>query len=180
MNLTKYPLINGLILGTVAIVINQFAFSKIFVPDANLGLIPLYSLLFLIILPILSIILATRSVLKTRNFYEGQITFKVALNSAFVTFLIGSLIAILHVFIYANYINPALGENIKEMAIEALKQQPGEPEEIKEQIAMFRELNMHFKFNVMISYLLTSSIIGFIISLIIAAIVKKDINQIPE
>lgn len=181
MNLTKYPLKYGVILGLIIILINQYAFIKVFTPDdISIGSLMLYSIIMFFIIPVFSIILAARSVIKSRTHFGGKIRFITALNTSFFTFIITVVISLLHLFIYGNFIDPDLADSMNETIINFMKEQPGDKEEIKSQIDKIREDGYSFKLKAIIDYLFSFLFISLILSLIISAVIKKDVNKIPE
>ena len=127
----------------------------------------------------LPIVMMYLSIKETRDHQEGFISFGEAIKASFLTYIIGSLIAILFTFILMNYLDTSLLELQKEQAIamtESMSSMFGANEEMMEEMReqMDDQLGT-FSFGQAIMGWLGSLVFpGIIISLIISAIMKKN------
>ncbi len=118
-----------------------------------------------------------RSAADTRADGDGLISFGEAVKSSFITYAIAGLIGIIFLYILTNIIDPSLVDSAKEVSlrtIEKVGSLVGEEglEAAREKI---ENQNPYGVSSLAVSYG-TSLLIGLLISLIIAAIVKRSGN----
>lgn len=127
-------------------------------------------------LPLVFMFLSIKS---TRDDQEGYISFGEAIKASFLTYIIGSLLAILFTFILMNYIDPSLLEMQKEQAMkmaESMSSMFGANEEMIEEMKDEMSDQMGtFSFGQAIMGWLGGLVFpGIIFSLIMSAIMKKN------
>lgn len=132
------------------------------------------------IIPIIFMYLATKA---TRDEQEGLMSFGEALKPSFLTYAIGSLIAMLFTFIFYNFIDPSMlevqqevGADMAESMINMVGGDQGAIEEAREAI-MAEEPSFSFG-QTMISWLTSLVLPGLIIALIMSAIMKKNPSHV--
>ena len=123
------------------------------------------------------------SVGATREDQDGTISFGEALKASFLTYMIGSLIGILFLWVLYNYIDVSLLDLQKEMAIEMTENFVGalgaSEENMEEMREALEEQGGHFSFGTAILGWLGSLIIpGIVIALILSAIMKNSKDNI--
>jgi hypothetical protein len=132
---------------------------------------------------VLLIFLGIKAVRDFRHLSEGTITFTNAFATAITAFLITAVISIIFTFIMQNYIDPEFGDNLKQATLSRMEKQFESsrlPEEQKEAILQkIEEKDFNFNITMAVKALGINILIYSVISLIIAASVKKDMNLAP-
>lgn len=133
----------------------------------------------------LSIWLVVKAVKDFRSECESRISFGNAFNIAITTFLIVSLLTVSFQYIHQNYIDPDYGQKAKAMAMQKYEEATSSnPNITEDQKMMFMEKfeNTDYSFTPRKVLQALGFNIGLylVISLIIAASVKKDLNETPE
>jgi hypothetical protein len=133
---------------------------------------------------VLMIWLIIKAVKEFRLESENRITFGSAFNIAITSFLIVTLISTGFSFIHQNYIDPEYGQRVKEMTIQKMEEKfndnPGMSEDQK--IAFMEKFeNQDPSFTLRKALTMMGWNIGIylVISLIISASIKKDLNETP-
>lgn len=133
-----------------------------------------------IILPIIFMYMATKA---TREDQEGLMSFGEALKPSFLTYALGSLIAILFSFVFYNFIDPGMLEVQQEVAVDVAESvvnmmggDQGAIEEAREAI-MAEEPSFSIG-QAIISWLGALVLPGLIIALIMSAIMKKNPSHV--
>ena len=123
-----------------------------------------------------------RASIATKEENGGFLTFKQALKPTFLTYVIGSLIAIIFTYLLYNFIDPTLNDMLQENAIKMGQKIAGwlgadetALEAIREQMEI-EGLTMSIG-QIIKSYLGGLVFPGFILALIVSAIVKKNPPQ---
>jgi len=115
---------------------------------------------------------------KTRDEKGGFIPFGEALIPAFVTSAISSFIGIVFFYILINLIDPSLKEIMAEATLDSSRnmfEMAGMPEdEILEELEKIEDQDSNSLTSIFISFLTSVLIMGLPLSVIIAAIVKKN------
>jgi Protein of unknown function (DUF4199) len=158
------PIIIQIIIGVDKIWINGFV---------SLGLLAL------------TIWLIIKAVKEYRSECDNRITFGNAFNIALTSFLIVSLLTVGFSYIHQNYIDPGYGQKSKDMMMQKAEEKiNSNPSLTEDQKTMFMERfeNEDPSFTVKKALKTLGYGIGLylVISLIIAASVKKDLNETPE
>jgi small-conductance mechanosensitive channel len=118
----------------------------------------------------------------TKEDNSGYLTFKQALKPTFLTFVIGSLIAVIFTYLLYNFIDPTLNDLLQEKSIEMAEKAAkmfGADEEALEQIREQVEakgVSMSIG-QIIQQYLVGLIFPGFILALIVSAIIKKNPPQ---
>ncbi len=109
---------------------------------------------------------------KQREDLGGFISFGSAFKTAFVASLVIALIGAVYMYLYATFINPDFIEEIRQATMEKMAKQGQSDEQIEQAMEMMES----FTSPVMMSVwgFVGSAIMGAIVSLIGAAIMKKD------
>jgi hypothetical protein len=113
---------------------------------------------------------------------SGYLTFKQALKPTFLTFVVGSLIAVIFTYLLYNFIDPTLNDLLQEKSIEIAEKAAkmfGADEEALEQIREQVEakgVSMSIG-QIIQQYLVGLIFPGFILALIVSAIIKKNPPQ---
>lgn len=110
----------------------------------------------------------------------GYISFKEALQPVFITFVIGTLVGTLFIYIIANYIDPELPARMKAADIKSIEQMEAEQhpggvtdEQLRDQLTKLKQQDYSLTFVAsMLSYL-TGLFLNFILSAILAAVIRK-------
>jgi hypothetical protein len=110
----------------------------------------------------------------------GYIGFKEALKPIFITFVIGTLVGTLFVYIIANYVDPGLPARMKAADIKSIERMEAEQhpagvtdEQLREQLTKLKQQDYSLTFVAsMLSYL-TGLFIDFVLSVILAAAIRK-------
>lgn len=127
----------------------------------------------------LPLILMYFSIKSTRDDQEGYISFGEAIKASFLTYIIGSLLAILFTYILMNFVDPSLLEMQKEQAMEmaeSMSSMFGANEEMIEEMKDEMSDQMGtFSFGQALTGWLGGLVFpGIIFSLIMSAIMKKN------
>lgn len=118
----------------------------------------------------------------TKEDNSGYLTFKQALKPTFLTFVVGSLIAVIFTYVLYNFIDPTLNDMLQEKSIEMAEKAAkmfGADDEALEQIREQVEakgVSMSIG-QIIQQYLVGLIFPGFILALIVSAIVKKNPPQ---
>jgi len=131
---------------------------------------------------IIVIWLVIKAVKEYRTECENRITFKSAFNIALTSFLIVAVISMGFAYVYQNYIDPNAGQKAKEMAIQKMEERMNNNPNITEdqKVTMmdkFENADPTFTPLKALKLLGWSMGIYLVISLIIAASIKKDLNE---
>jgi hypothetical protein len=110
----------------------------------------------------------------------GYIGFKEALQPIFITFVIGTLVGTLFIYIIANYVDPGLPARMKAADIKSIEQMEAEQhaagvtdEQLRDQLTKLKQQDYSLTFVAsMLSYL-TGLFLNFILSAILAAVIRK-------
>ncbi len=163
----KYGLIGGLLLVAISLLMDLLGFSD----PANRGTNWLVTVISIAVF-VWALFTAIRSERADRG---GAINFGGAFKVAFTTTLIIAVISAIYMFVYVSFINPDIMEQAREMAMENLASQGFSDEMIEEQMAMME--NMMSPAMMTLWGFLGNLIMGIIISLIGAAVLKKESNE---
>ena len=133
---------------------------------------------------ILVIWLVIKAVKEFRMESDNKITFKNAFNIALTSFLIVTIISTGFSFIHQNYIDPEFGQRAKEMTIQKMEEKMNSNPNVSEDqkaAMMERFENADPSFTPMKALKMLGWSIGIylVISLVIAASIKKDLNETP-
>ncbi len=109
----------------------------------------------------------------------GYLTFKQSLKPTFLTYVIGSLIGVLFTYVLYNFIDPTLNDMMLEKAIEVaekmVKMFGGNEEAVEQAIAEVEEKGASMTIGTIVqNYLVGLIFPGFVLALIVSAIVKKN------
>lgn len=118
--------------------------------------------------------------LEKRKKAGGYIGFKEALQPIFVTFVIGTLVGTLFIYIIANYVDPELPARMKAADIKSIEKMEAEhhpagvtDEQLRDQLTKLKQQDYSLTFVAsMLSYL-TGLFLDFILSAILAVVVRK-------
>ena len=132
----------------------------------------------------LAIWLIIKTVKDYRTECENRITFGNAFNIALTSFLIVSLLTVGFSYVHQNYIDPGYGQKSKDIMLQKAEDKLNNtPNLTEDQKIMFMERfeNEDPAFTVKKALITLGKSIGLflVISLIIAASVKKDLNETP-
>ncbi len=124
---------------------------------------------------LLAIVMMIMAAKEHKNIQGGFISFREAFTSSWMTSVIGFIIATLFSYILITVIDPSLIDTVKEISVEAIDKMEGfigeeAAEEAREQI----ENDNPFSLGKQFLGLFFTFIIGAIISLIIAAVYKRE------
>ncbi|PWV51880.1 DUF4199 domain-containing protein [Chitinophaga sp. S165] len=110
----------------------------------------------------------------------GYIGFKEALQPIFITFVIGTLVGTLFIYIVANYVDPELPARMKAADIKSIEQMEAEQHpqgvtdaDLKDQLTKLKQQDYSLTFVAsMLSYL-TGLFLDFVLAAILAVVIRK-------
>lgn len=118
-----------------------------------------------------------RSAVEERKINEGLISFGEALKVTFITYIIGTLIAAIFMYVMFNLVDPSLNDVMKEVTMETAESVAkllGGEDQIDHMYDQMENQDIKMTFStVFINYLFALIVPGFVLSLIISAITKK-------
>jgi len=162
---------NGLFFGAATVAL----YLVIYIINKRLLFSPVFGPMVSLVIPIVFMVLAAKA---TRNNQEGVMTFGESLSATFLTFVIGSLIYSAFSYLMTNIIDPSLLEIGKEIALEALDKVSGVFGMSEDQLDQMREAiedgGGNGFANTAIAWAFSLIFPGFIIALIISAIMKRN------
>lgn len=109
----------------------------------------------------------------------GYLTFKQSLKPTFLTYVVGSLIGVIFTYLLYNFIDPTLNDMMLEKSIEMaekmVKMFGGNEEAVEQAIAEVEKKGASMTIGTIIqNYLVGLIFPGFVLALIVSAIVKKN------
>lgn len=118
-----------------------------------------------------------RSAVEERRLNEGMLSFGEALKVTFITFIIGSLISSIYVYLMFNHIDTSLNEVMKEVSLdnaETIANLMGTEDQIELMHDQIESQNIQMSFSmIFLNYLVSLIFPGFVFALVISAITKK-------
>lgn len=137
------------------------------------------------VLLVLAIWLIVKSVKDYRAECDNRITFAHAFNISITALLIVSLLSVSFQYVHQNFIDPEYGQKAKAMAMQKFDEKiNNNPDISDDQKIMFMEKfeNADYSFTPQKALQTLGFSVGFylIVSLIIAASIKKDLNETPQ
>lgn len=166
----------GIKWGIIAGVVIVLAGVALYLTDQQ----TLFSLKFNFIQLFICAITGLLAGLEQKKKLGGYIGFKEALQPVFITFVIGTLIGTLFIYIIANYVDPGLPARMKAADIKSMEQMEAENRaagvndaELKDQLTKLKQQDYNLTFVAsMLSYL-TGLFLDFILAAILAAVIRK-------
>jgi hypothetical protein len=131
------------------------------------------SMLFMVIGLIVGIILFVQTGKMQRKEMGGYIDIKQAFQAIFVAALITAVLSTIYDYIYIKFLDPGMTERIREATM-ATMEKWGAPQEKIDEVEKTMDSGESLKLSKQLQGLLTSIIFYGILSLICAAIVKKN------
>jgi hypothetical protein len=172
----KYGLISALIMVLVSVLFFVIGVEKVVSNFLITGIIQL--LLFVAI-----IFIGIKAVRDYRTANENKISLKEAFITSITAFVIASFISVLFTYVLQNVIDPTYGDKMKQAVIQSTEQKldnANVPEEQKEAILMgIEEKDMSMTIGKSALSFGISTGFFLIVSLIIGAAIKKDLNDTP-
>ena len=118
-----------------------------------------------------------RSAVEERRLNEGMLSFGEALKVTFITFIIGSLISSIYVYLMFNHIDTSLNEVMKEVSLdnaETIANLMGTEDQIELMHDQIESQNIQMSFSmIFLNYLVSLIFPGFVFALVISAVTKK-------
>ncbi len=132
---------------------------------------------------IITVYFMVKSVSDTKNDSGGFLTLSDSFKAAWLTFVLGSFISSVFLFVLVNFVDPSLIEVIRNTQIEAL-QKIGElvsisPDKLEEQISVIKDTNPFGLAQIALSIPISFLFPGAVIAIIIAAILRKNDPNVP-
>lgn len=162
----KTGLNNGLILGFLLILLSSY------IHFYNIDL--LVNVWFGVTTLLLTVIFGIISISVCKSNFNGQITFKEAFSTYFVTILVGNILSFLFLIVlYYGILSPETKETIKQTMIDfninLMKQNLAPTKTIDEAVAMYQKFDpfaFSEVFTASVKYLLRDCLIGLLVALI--------------
>lgn len=133
---------------------------------------------------VLVVWLVIKAVKEFRSESDNRISFKNCFNISLTSFLIACIISIIFAYVYQNFIDPEAATKAKEMTIQKVEERMNSNPNISEdqKIAMMEKFeDADYSFTPMKALKMLGWSMGLylVISLIISASIKKDLNETP-